>query len=422
VNQQDSEIIAGILEEIGFSQTTDPKSADVVILNTCIVKKPTEDRMIDRIRKLSRLGKKLIVAGCMAEALPEKIRKLAPNASILSPHHYDKLPLLIENLINGSNFEARGLRYLDKSKLPRKIRKTLYAPVTISQGCLGSCTFCITKIARGHLRSYPIQSVLNEIKRLIKAGVKEIRLTGQDTGSYGLDLGLNLSDLLQEINNIEGDFIVRLGMANPDTILPIIDNVIDIFKNSDKFYKYFHLPVQSGSDKILKIMRRKYTVDEFIDLIKYIRKKLGEETTIATDIIVAFPGENSEDFQATLELLEHLKPDIVNISRYGDRPKTLASRMYPKIHSGIAKKRSIEVTRLVRKISLEKNRKYIGKIIPVITLEKDGVLGDKCRLLGRTKNYKLVSLTTDEYNVMGTWVKAKIETTTWKVLYGSYKI
>lgn len=405
----------GVLESLGFQQTDKIDNADILIINTCIVKKATEDKMRERLRKLTKINKPLIVAGCMAEALPDLVKKLAPKASLLSPHHLDHLEKALPKILNGEKVVLRGIRKLDRLTLPRKHIGGLAAPVTISQGCLGTCTFCITKFARGYLMSYPIEHVVNEIKRLISHGVKEIQLTGQDTGSYGVDIDSSLPELLETINEIEGDFMVRLGMANPDTIYPVIDDVLEIFRKSNKFYHYFHIPVQTGSDRILNAMRRKYTVQDYMDIVRKIRKNLGEDTTLATDIIVAFPGETESDVDVTIELLEATKPDIVNISRYGDRPFTVASRIYPKIHSGVAKRRSVRVSRIVRKISLERNIRYLNSRVKALIIENNN-----SKVIGRTFNYKkVVAISSSSNNEeLGEWREVTIREVTWKTLYG----
>ena len=413
-NRHDSDVIIGILEKSGFHLTDRVDNADVLIINTCIVKKATEDKMRERLRKLSKLNKPLIVAGCMAEALPNLIEKLAPQASMLSPHHLDELPDALPRILNGEKIILRGIKKLDRLTLPRKHLGGAAAPVTISQGCLGACTFCITKFARGHLSSYPIDHIIDEIKRLISSGVKEIQLTGQDTGSYGVDIDSSLPELLEAVNEIDGKFMVRLGMANPDTIYPVIDDVLDVFQKSEKFYHYFHIPVQSGSDRILKSMRRRYTVQEYIDIVKKIRNRLGEDTTLATDIIVAYPGETESDVDATIELLEVTKPDIVNVSRYGDRPFTVASKIYPKIHSGVAKMRSIKVTRVVRRISLERNLKYLNSKVRAFLLENSG----NSRVIGRTFNYKKIVANSNHNVALGEWKSIIVQDVTWKTLYG----
>ncbi len=416
-NQHDTEVIEGILEQIGFKRVEDPNKAGLLLLNTCIVKKTSEDRMRARIKQLNKLNRFLVVTGCMAEALPNVVKKIAPRAIILSPHYLDKLYEIIKNINNNPPDKFVGKRVLNKTVLPRKINGKLIEPVTISQGCLGSCTFCITKFARGSLRSYPIDDIISDIKRLINAGVKEIRLTSQDTGIYGIDIGVTLVDLLEKISRLEGDFMVRLGMSSPDSIIPIIDNIIDILKEDKRFYRYFHLPVQSGSDKILESMRRNHTATDFINLVKKIRSKLGEDTTIATDIIVAFPGESEEDFKSSIEMLEKTYPDIVNVSRYGDRPMTLASKMYPKVHSGVAKERSRIISRIVRKISLERNLSYVGKTIDVLLLEKNS----NSRIAGRTRNYKNVVAYASSNSKLGDWETVHINEVTFKTLYGALR-
>ena len=418
-NEFDTKLIEVQLERKGFQRTEDPSKADILFINTCIVKKTTEDRMRSRIEALSRVNKPLIVTGCMAEALPNLIKKIAPKANIISPHHYDEINRLTDQILLGKKIIKVGKKTIDKPALIANSGgysiKSYEFPVVVSQGCLGSCSFCITKFARGAHKSYPIDSIISAVRRAIKAGAVEIRLTGQDLGPYGTDLGTSLIDLLERICEIEGDFMVRLGMASPDTIDPILDNVVDVIKNCEKLYKFIHLPVQSGSDRILRLMRRNYTSDLFINQVNRIRRKMGYDISIATDIIVAFPTETEEDHEKTLELLKKTKPDIVNISRYGDRPMTVASKLYPKIHSGVAKRRSSEVFRLVRSISLEHNMRYLGKKVDVFYIEKK-----ENRIVGRTKNYRMVYSDVENMEKIEpkVWMRTLISDVTWKALYG----
>lgn len=412
VNQAYSEIISGLLSEHGYSLTDDPKAADIIIINACAIKKPTEDRMISLIRKYASMKKFLIVAGCLAEVIPDKVQKIAPRASIVGAYNLFRIPEIVSETLRG-----KAIRLLDKKDFepllkPRNLRNQYIGIVPIARGCLGYCTYCIDKKIWGDLKSYPKEKIVAEVKRLIENGVKEIRLSGQDTGPYGWDLGYNLVDLLSEIVEIPGEFRIRIGMMSPDTAAKIIDDLIMLMRETNKIYKYLHLPVQSGSNRILRMMNRKYTVEEFIELVMKIRKKLGDDTTIATDIITGFPGEREEDHEASIALLKRIKPDIVNLSRYGDRPGVPSSKIYPKIHSKILKKRSRELAEVIRQISYERNKPYIGNTYGVLMLEKDNY-----NVLGRLYNYKVVIAPGSE-KFLGRFIPVLIKNTTWKALYG----
>lgn len=414
VNRFYSEVIAGKLIDKGFVITDNPREADLVILNACSIKKPTEERMIERAKALAKLDNQLIVAGCLVNTSFNKLKKFIPKASFFNINGFLTIDSYIDILIKGKRVEVLEPSNDNAVPLlqPRKLENPLVAVVPISRGCLGSCSYCIDKLIWGHLKSYPIEKIIDETKRLIKLGVKEIRLSGQDTGPYGWDIGTDLPDLLRAISEIPGDFRVRIGMASPDTIARVIDDVLDIMASDNRFYRYLHIPVQSGSNRILRLMRRKYTADLFRDLVHIIRRKLGDEATIATDIISAFPTETEEDHKDTISLLEDTRPDIVNLSRYGDRPGVPSAKIYPKVHSKIAKRRTRELYNLIMRISLERNKRYLNKTLSALLLEKKDD-----SIIGRTDNYRLV-VVRDNNIKLGEFTLVRIHDVTWKTLYG----
>lgn len=414
VNRFYSEVISGKLIDQGFKIINDPRKADLIILNACSIKKPTEEKMIERAKKLSRYPGHLIIIGCLVNTSLNKLRELIPTASFFDVNNFLSIVNYTGELLNGNRVEALGNPI--NSTIPlmqsRRLDNPLVAVVPISRGCLGACTFCIDKLIWGNLKSYPIDKIISEIKRLIALGVKEIRLSGQDTGPYGWDIGSNLAELLSKISEIPGDFRIRIGMASPDTIIRIIDDVLEIMVSDNRFYRYLHIPVQSGSDRILKLMRRKYNAELFKELVKLIRRRLGEDTTIATDIISSFPTETEEDHQATIELLRDTQPDIVNLSRYGDRPGVPASKIYPKVHSKVSKRRTRELAEVIREISYSRNKRYLGKELEVLFLEIKN-----SALLGRTRNYRVVVV--KDHNLNPGFISlVKINDVTWKTLYG----
>ena len=256
--------------------------------------------------------------------------------------------------------------------------------IQLSEGCLGKCTYCITRFARGKLKSYKPKSIIKSVRTAISKGFKEIWLTSQDNSSYGLDIGTNLAELLKEILKIDGDYKIRIGMMNP-MFLKNSSNLIDIFKD-ERIFKFVHIPVQSGSNKILKLMKRGYTVEEFEHIVKSFRK--NPNMTIWTDIIVGFPTETEEEFQMSVELLKRIKPDYVNVSRYSNRPGTEAKKM-KQVPTEIKKERSRIMSKLVNQIAFEKNKKWInwnGKILIDEYNEK------KKNFIGRNFAYKPVIL------------------------------
>jgi threonylcarbamoyladenosine tRNA methylthiotransferase CDKAL1 len=249
-----------------------------------------------------------------------------------------------------------------------------------------SCSYCITCKARGKLRSFPVAEIKNNVKDAIRQGCKEIRITAQDTASYGLDIGLNLGVLLKEIVRLDGDYRVRVGMMNPYTLKKNFDEILNWFQNT-KIYNFIHLPFQSGSNNILRKMNRKYTVEEFEVIVKKFRN-IFPNLTLATDVIVGFPTESDEDFQKTVKLLETVKPDITNITRFSARPFTEAKKMKGRVDTKISKTRSKFLTDFCSNISKENNKKFVGKNFDVLITER----GKNNTMISRTDCYKPVVL------------------------------
>jgi MiaB-like tRNA modifying enzyme len=229
--------------------------------------------------------------------------------------------------------------------------------VEISSGCMSECTFCQTKLAKGDLQSYRIGDITRQVKQELADGCKEIWLSSTDNGCYGLDIGEDLSSLIDQVVQIPENFRIRVGMMNPMFMPRIRDDLLKSFENN-KVFRFLHVPVQSGSNDVLNNMKRGHTVETFKDVVRKFREKFGP-FTISTDIIIGYPTETQEDFEETIELLKETTPDIVNISRYSRRPGTVAAEM-PQIDVAEIKRRSKQTTELINKISLENNRKWIG--------------------------------------------------------------
>jgi threonylcarbamoyladenosine tRNA methylthiotransferase CDKAL1 len=352
-NKSDSEIMAGILLEKGYEIVFDENQADYIILNTCGVKKQTEDRILRRLQDLSKTGKKVIVAGCLTKIDLQKIKSKIPNFhALLDPYSIDKIDFAIEK--GGMIFSEKPL---EKTLLPKYSFNQVISIVQILEGCLSACTFCATKFARGRAKSFRPSTIINSIKDSVNKGYKEIWLTSQDNSCYGKDINTNLAELMNGISKIKGKFWVRVGMMNPLHIKPFLGELIEAYK-SDKFFKFLHLPVQSGSNEVLKHMRRGYKVDDFIFYVKRFREEIPE-ITISTDIIVGYPTERERDFRDTTKLLKKVKPDVVNLSRFTPRKGTIASTL-KQLDPKIVNKRSEQVHKLIRKILENKNKKWVG--------------------------------------------------------------
>jgi MiaB-like tRNA modifying enzyme len=378
-NKSDASLIKGILNENNFTLVSEINKADVLILLTCTVIGTTEQRMLSRLRKFKGTGKKIIVGGCMASVQSDLVKSIVSDATLLPP----QFSYQIIDVINNEKpvFEEKNKTNFSKSY------EDIFAPISISEGCNFSCSYCITSKARGKLKSYPIEEITNDIYKAIKMGCKEIQITSQDTSSYGLDSGENLGNLLKNLSKINKLFRIRVGMMNPYTCLRDIDSIITGYKSS-KIYKFLHIPVQSGDNTILKKMKRKYDVEDFLVIIDKFRSSYPD-ITISTDVIVGFPTETDSQFQATVGLLKKTKPDITNITRFSARPYTEAKSINGRIDTNIVKKRSKCITDICSKISKQKNIEHLGKDYNVMITEK----GKDNTFVGRSENYKPVVLT-----------------------------
>lgn len=390
MNIGEAEQIVDVLSAQGYEPTGSPEDADLILIATCIVIQRTEQRMINRITELSRYGKEMIVTGCMASALPERIREINEGARI----------------IRAGDISAVG------EWGERLAFRRMAGVVPIAQGCTGHCTYCITKLARGEIRSYDEERLLKMAETYIKAGRKEIRITAQDTASYGIDTGTTLPRLVQKVAQIDGDFMIRVGMMSPRTLLPIVDEAVEMYRNR-KVFRFIHLPVQSGSDEVLRRMNRGYTAGQYESMVEKIRQAIPD-ITISTDIIVGFPGETDDDFQKSVELIKRIEPDIINVTRFSKRPGTPAAEM-KQIPTQISKQRSREMSKLRFEIARKKNAEYMNKRVRVLTLAKGASGG----VIGRTENYRQVIL--EEAAPVGVWLRARIREATAVDLRGTWE-
>ncbi|PVU70361.1 2-methylthioadenine synthetase [Sulfolobales archaeon SCGC AB-777_K20] len=408
LNRGDSAIMATVLSERGHEITENLNEAEVVIINTCAVRLETEERMKQRIRELRRTGKRLVVAGCLAGALPATVSALAPEASILGPQAVERIAEVVESPDRQVILE--GTKAV---KVPRILEGKIFI-VPIADGCAGECSFCITKLARRKLRSYPMREIVEAVKEAVAKGAVEVELTAQDTAAYGLDLGgkVRLPDLVEKVAEIEGNFMVRVGMMTPEQAMSIVDGLVEALK-MEKVYKFVHLPVQSGSDKVLKLMNRKYAIDEYKRLVKELRSKVPG-LSVATDIIVGHPGEDEEDFQQTLDLMKELRFERIHLAMYSIRPNTVSAGL-PQVPDSVKKERMKTAMGLYESIAYDIHSEYVGKTVEVLTTE----LGRKGSVIGRLRNY--IPVVVKNESSLGNWVKVVIEEASFYDLRG-YKL
>lgn len=385
-NVNDSEIMAGLLSRDGHKIVTAAEEADAVIVNTCTVKGPTEAKIRSRIRRLRDSGKRLIVAGCMAEAQTATVQQLAPKAAIVGTRKIDSIVEALE----GRSPVSVGQGAIDKPALPKVNVNSVVSIVQINEGCLGSCSFCITKLARGDTFSYPVGTIRNSVELSLKEGCREVWLTSQDVGTYGLDRRTSLPALLQQLCGIEGDFMIRVGMMNPTLANHLLQPLIDAYKNG-KVFKFLHIPVQSGSNEVLAAMKRGYRAGTFTNIVAEFRRQLPR-VTIATDVICGFPTETMEQFEGTMKLIAEVKPDVVNVSRFWPRPGTDAAKM-KKLPDAVVMERSRRLHAFAKEIALERNREWVGWAGSVIVDEKGK---EPNSFVGRNFAYKQVVVRSEE--------------------------
>lgn len=399
-NQADGEIMANFLSEQHKLADT-MEEADIIILNTCYVKLPTEQKMITKIDKVKREfpDKKLIVAGCMVEVDPIRLNKFAPDACWIGPHKLEKINDVVESAAKGDIVHEYGKTTIVKAGKNLKPSHNLTHILQICEGCNGACTFCCTRNARGFLVSYPIDVIVEEAEQAISDGCVELQVTAQDSACFGFDSGESFSELLNRLSQIEGDYRIRVGMMNPKSLIGQLDEVIASFKNNEKIYKFLHLPIQTGSPKVLEEMNRLHTLEEYKTILNRFRSEIPD-LSLATDIIVGYPTETDEDFQKTIDLLYEIKPDIIHISKYMHRP-TAKSNSLPEIEHSVMKERSHRINEVKTEVMLENNKQLEGSIQKVLITSK----GSSGGFVGYTNSYKNVIV--DDVD-LGTFVDVKI--------------
>jgi MiaB-like tRNA modifying enzyme len=376
------------------------KKTELVLFNTCTVKDRPEKRFFSELKKVLEMKKKIIVAGCISQAEPGN--ELLKNISLVGVRNLDCIAEVVAEAAKG-----KVVRLLDFNNNPRlnlpKIRKNAVVEIIpIAAGCVGECSYCKTRFARGKLFSYDSCAIKKQFEDAVAdgAGVKEIWLTSQDCGAYGKDINSSLPEMLNELLSVKmsPDIRIRLGMINPNHALEFLDELIKVLKHQNMF-KFIHLPVQSGSNEVLKLMKRKYQVEDFVKIVKKLRKEIPM-ITIATDIICGFPGETDADFEKTVVLLGKLRIPVVNITKFCPRPGTPAMRM-KKINTKIVKARSKQMVDLqARIIDNKKSGDFLSEKSSQISHNKEWLewegriiideIGKDNSVVGRNDYYKPV--------------------------------
>lgn len=404
-NVADSEAIAGCLLKAGFELTQYASAADIILFNTCAVKGPTENRIINTIKHTPK-NKKIIVAGCLPLINLKRLQMETRFNALVGPAAAPQIADILKRVIDGEKIIAleNTLRAKPPLNLPSQKTNPIIGIIPINYGCLGHCAYCCVIFARGNLRSYKPAEIAERVRSDLAVGVKEFWLTSQDTACYGKDMETNLAALLNTLSSIEGDFKIRVGMMNPNNTKSFQSELLEAFK-SEKIFKFVHLPVQSGDSEVLLKMQRYYTTQEFKATVNLFRTAFPQ-ITLATDVICGFPGETGAAFKNTLNLIEELKPDIVNISKFFARPNTLAAEMHKEfVNPEEIKQRSTTAAHLVKRIALERNQRWMGWKGKVLVDEK----GKTCNSwISRNFCYKPIVIKTSA-SLFGKEVNVQVE-------------
>jgi len=419
MNVRDSEVMAGLLEKEGFKLVDKPALADIALVNTCSVRKHAEDRAYGQVWELKKIKDRnpsllIGVSGCMSAREKENIFRRAPHVNmVVGPHSFYQLPRIIKSLRNPLDRVVA----LDNGREPfisesLAKRGTPYqAWVSVIRGCNNFCSFCIVPYVRGREKSRPQKEILETVTALAEGGVKEITLLGQNVLSYGKDLGdIDFVDLLEELNKVSGIERIRFFTAHPRDVS---ERLIEAVANLSKVSEHFHLPVQSGSDRVLKAMRRGYGRNNYLEIIEKIRK-IVPEASITSDILLGFPGESEKDFRLTKDLIREVEFDNAFIFKYSPREGTRAEKLKDNISQEEKEKRLAETLEIQEKIAFEKNKGLKGQTLEVL-VERISA-GDKTRFIGRTRGNKIV-IFKSKSKPLGKIIDVLIEETgSWRLL------
>nr|WP_233186724.1 MULTISPECIES: tRNA (N6-isopentenyl adenosine(37)-C2)-methylthiotransferase MiaB [unclassified Petrotoga] len=421
MNINESEIMAGLLKEEGFEWTENPKEADIILINSCAVREKAENKMYGAIGgygKLKDENKNLIlgVGGCSAEKERENLLERFKNIDfVFGTRNVVDIGNLVKRALNGKRFADFSDKLNDVNyDIPKMPISKHHAWITIIYGCNKYCSYCIVPYTRGFEKSRPMEDIIREVESYAKKGYKEITFLGQNVDSYGKDFGDKKSKLDLLIQKAaEFDSIKRIWFL---TSYPsdITDSLIQTVANEEKAANYFHLPAQSGSNKILKAMNRKYTKEEFIELVNKVKKEVAN-VTVSSDFITGFPSETDEDFEETVDLIKQCRFERINIAEYSPREGTIAYKYQnDDVPKHIKNKRLQYLMELQKRINLEENEKYLEQEVVII---QEGKAGKNGTYMGRTMNNKLIIFESNE-ELNGEFLKVKVNKITPGPLYG----
>ncbi len=424
MNVNESAKMKQILQTMGYEIVDDIDDSDLVFLNTCTVREGAAVKVYGKLGDLKRLkekknGKMIIgVTGCLAQEVRDEFIKKTPYVDlVLGNQNIGRIPDIIERLEKGEDVHVVMVE--DEDELPQRVDADfgddIVASISITYGCNNYCTFCIVPYVRGMERSVPLHEIVQDVKKYTEKGYKEILFLGQNVNSYGSDLADetdNFAKLLRESAKIEGDFWIKYVSPHPKDFT---DEVIEAIADNSKIARMLHLPLQSGSTKILNAMNRGYTKEEFITLAKKIKEKIPD-IGLTTDIIVGFPGETDEDFQDTMDVVNEVGFENAFMFMYSKRSGTPAATMEEQVDEQVKSERLQQLMRLQNYKAKEESQKYLGKTIKVLV---EGPSRKNPEMLtGRTSTHKIVLFKSDRTDLKGKFVHTRIyEAKTW-TLYG----
>ncbi|MCK8827793.1 tRNA (N6-isopentenyl adenosine(37)-C2)-methylthiotransferase MiaB [Natroniella acetigena] len=423
MNEHDSEKLAGVLEDEGYQPTEELEDADIIILNTCCVRENAELKVygkVGQLKSLKRENPDLIIGicGCMMqqEEVVQEIKEKYRHVDIVfGTHNIHQFPELLKVAKEDKN---PLVKVWEESKelipeMPVQRKDDHKAFVTIIYGCDNFCTYCIVPHVRGREKSRPVENIVNEIKDLVADGVKEVTLLGQNVNSYGKDFEekIDFADLLIEVDQVEDLARIRYMTSHPRDFS---DKLVETISQLDKVCNHFHLPVQAGSNKILKKMNRNYTTEEYLRLIENIRIN-NPDAAITTDVIVGFPGESEEDFEKTLDLFKKVKFDMAYSFLYSKRTGTPAAEYEGQVSDEVKKERLQRLMEIQSDISLEKNKPLEGRVVEVLVEGESKK--DPNKLTGRTRSNKIVIFESDR-DLTGELINVKINRVQSWTLFG----
>jgi tRNA-2-methylthio-N6-dimethylallyladenosine synthase len=398
MNEHDSERMAGMLEAEGYVKTTHAEDASVVVFNTCCIRENADQRLYGNLGHMKRIkdgrddDMRIVVAGCLAQKDKDLIQRRAPYVDVvLGTHNLASLPRLLSESQEGPAFEILEQTEVFPSALPARRTSPWHAWVSISIGCNNSCTFCIVPAVRGREISRRTGEIVAEVEELVDDGVIEVTLLGQNVNSYGRDLdGTPLfAKLLRELDRIQGLERIRFTSPHPKDFRA---DTVEAMAECRRVCEHIHLPVQAGSDRVLKRMKRAYTRSRYLDKVAMVREAIPD-VAVTTDIIVGFPGETEEDFKETLSVVGEARYDAAYTFQYSPRPMTEAAAYDGQVPKDVVQERFNRLVALQQSISLERNLRHVGRSEEVIV---EGVSKkDPSKLSGRTRTNKLVHYDSD---------------------------